>query len=205
MASVLRRGFKSEANELAREMRRELGVQLHEPLDPWRLADVLGIPVMRLSELREDVPEHVDYLLRVEAGAFSAVTVFRGRRRTIVHNDQHASGRQANNVAHELSHAVLQHEPAPALSIVGCRDWDPVLEEEATWLSAALLVSDEAALHIVRAGLSLADAAAQYGVSEQLVRWRVNITGARRRAAAPPVAKTGGPADEVRLNGRRVG
>jgi hypothetical protein len=34
----LRRGFKSEANDIAREIRGELGLKLVDPLDPWRLA-----------------------------------------------------------------------------------------------------------------------------------------------------------------------
>jgi hypothetical protein len=34
----LRWGFKSEANAIARDLRRELGLALTDPLDPWRLA-----------------------------------------------------------------------------------------------------------------------------------------------------------------------
>ena len=42
---------------------------------------------------------------------FSGVTVFRGPRRTIVFNDAHAPGRQANDIGHELSHGLLLHTP----------------------------------------------------------------------------------------------
>jgi hypothetical protein len=123
-------------------VRRELRLALHDPLDPWRLAKHLEIPVHKLSDLRTEVAHH---FLHIERSAFSAVTVFRSNRRVIVHNDGHNAGRQASDISHELGHGLLLHRPAPALSVVGCRDWDPVLEEEADWLGAALLISDEAA------------------------------------------------------------
>jgi Zn-dependent peptidase ImmA (M78 family) len=99
----------------------------------------------------------------------------------IVYNDAHSRGRQASDITHELAHALLQHPPAPALDHRGCRHWDPELEEEADWLAGVLLITEDAALAIVRNGLSLEEAAAKYGVSTQMVQFRVNMTGARRR------------------------
>ena len=63
----------------------------------------------------------------------------------------------------------------------GCRYWDRDVEDEANWLSGALLVPEEGALMVVRRGWSLAEAAEHYGVTEQMVRFRVNVTGARKR------------------------
>ncbi len=177
----LRRGFKSEANDTAREVRNELGLKLVDPLDPWRLAAHLEIPVVPLSSLATSTNGAVQYFLRDDRGTFSAVTVFHGTERMIVHNDGHSRGRQASDIAHELSHGLLLHPPAPALLAGGCRNWDPVLEHEAEWLAGAMLISEEAALLIARHGLSLEDAAARYGVSHQMVRFRLNVTGARAR------------------------
>jgi Zn-dependent peptidase ImmA (M78 family) len=185
---TLRRGFKSEANGLARAMRNELGLQIHAALDPWMLAEHLAIPVMVLSELQGDCPLEVAYLLGASSGVFSAVTVFRGSNRIIVHNDGHTRARQAANLAHELGHALLLHQPAPALDLLGCRDWNNSMEEEANWLGPALLISDEAALHIAREELSVTEAAERYGVSDQLVRMRLNVSAAKKRlqlSAAP--------------------
>ena len=42
--TALRRGFKTEANDIAREIRQELGLGLADPLDPWVLAAQLEIP-----------------------------------------------------------------------------------------------------------------------------------------------------------------
>lgn len=185
----LRHGFKTEANRLARAVRKDLGLDAEAPLDPWKLGDFLGVEIFPLSSLSE-LPAEIEHFMQVEPSALSAVTVFRGRKRAIVHNDGHLAGRQANNIAHELAHALLMHEPAPALTILGCRKWDPVVEDEANWLGPALLVSDEAALHIVKEQMTHKQAAALYGVSEEVIRMRLNVTGARRRALRPAVAKS---------------
>ncbi|TAI59863.1 hypothetical protein CWO89_43865 [Bradyrhizobium sp. Leo170] len=65
----------------------------------------------------------------------------------------------------------------------GSRHYDPVIEEEANWLGPALLVSEEAAKHIARMSLPVAKASEVYGVSEDLMRMRLNVTGALIRAA----------------------
>ena len=177
----LRWGFKTEANDIAREIRQELGLRTADPLDPWRLADHLAIPVVRLRSLYPDAPGAVEMFTKVDLDSFSAVTVFDGTARIIVHNDAHSRGRQASDIAHELAHALLFHPPSPALDHRGCRNWDKELEDEATWLAGALLISEEAALMIARSGMSLEDAATKYGVTTYMVRFRLNVTGARKR------------------------
>jgi hypothetical protein len=111
---ALRRGFKTEANTLGAEIRRELGLRALDRLDPFALAAHLAIPVAPLSQLRSAAPAAA-YLLDVEPEAFSAVTVFQRRRRQIVYNDRHSIGRQHSSVGHETSHGLLLHEPQPAL------------------------------------------------------------------------------------------
>lgn len=178
---AFRHGFKTEANETAREIRKELKLPAADALDPWKLAQYLEIPVMPLSAFSDSASRGVEYFTHGDQSAFSAVTVFSGSRRIIVHNDSHHPVRQASNLAHELSHGLLLHPPTPALDDRGCRDWDPDVESEADWLAGALLVTEEAALRIVRLGLSIPVAAAQYGVSEPMMRFRLNVTGAYKR------------------------
>ena len=40
----LRWGFKTEANEYAREFRKELGLKLYDPLCPWTQAEAFSNP-----------------------------------------------------------------------------------------------------------------------------------------------------------------
>jgi len=177
----LRRGFKAEANELARELRRELSLNLEDPLDPTMLAEHLEIPITTLSAMKDDAPFAAQQFSVKDPTVFSAVTVFYGHQRKIVHNDSHHPVRQASNLAHELSHALLHHRPTPALDEFGNRLWNQTVEDEATWLGGALLISEEAALHIVRNGWSRAQAARYYQVSEEMVIFRLNMTGAQKR------------------------
>ena len=42
----MRKGFKTEANAIAREVRKELGLATASPLDVWQLAEHLEIPLI---------------------------------------------------------------------------------------------------------------------------------------------------------------
>jgi Zn-dependent peptidase ImmA (M78 family) len=116
--------------------------------------------------------------------------IFDGPEKIIVHNDSHTPGRQTVDITHELSHDLLDHVPTLALDERGCRYWDRVMEKEAEWLAGVLLVPEEAAFLIVRRGWELRDAATRFGVSERLIDWRLNKTGARLRARRTAEALT---------------
>ena len=177
----MRRGFKTEANAIAREVRGELGLAPASPLDVRRLAEHLEIPMIPLSSLRETAPLAADLFLNDGQGMFSGVTVFHGNERTIVFNDAHVPERQASDVGHELAHGLLLHPPEPAVDGQGCRYWSRDVEDEANWLSGAMLVPEEAALSVIRRGWPLAVASDYYGVSQKMMRFRINVTGAVNR------------------------
>lgn len=178
VAAKYRYGFKTEAYNLATEVRSELGLGTLERLDPRELAVHLGIPIWTLSEFVEAEPL-IGPLLTSESAAFSAVTVFCGTRRTIVHNDGHSDGRQNSNLAHELSHGLLHHPPTPALDNNGCREWNQAIEDEAAWLAGELLVPKEAAMVVARGQWPEQSALADLRVSPEFLRWRINVSGAR--------------------------
>ena len=177
---AFRRGFKTEANALVLEVRAELHLRALDRLDPLALAGHLEIPVASLSDYAQ-MSEAAKYLLVVEPEAFSAVTVFAGTERTIVHNDGHADGRISSNITHEAAHGLLLHPPTPALDDRGCRLWDQSIEDEAQFLGGALLVPEDAALAIARGRFTLLEASEHFGVSEQMIQYRLNVTGAYAR------------------------
>ena len=175
-------GFvKKHVNDSAIVARAELGLGPRDPLNPLALAESLLIPVANLSSLRGIKDSGAEYFLDTETNAFSAVTVFSGAKRHIVHNDAHIIPRQNSNICHEISHGLLFHEPTPALTVDGIRDWDQVMEDEATWMAGALLLPEEAVLNAVRNNQSELDVSLKYGVSKKMVLWRINETGARMR------------------------
>ena len=180
---IFRRGFKTEANKYAREFRDELNLKAHEPLCPWLLAHHLCIPVYKITEyLGSEIPQYVDYFTKIDKKYFSAVTLFHGSRRIIIHNDYHHHHRQASNIAHELSHGILGHPPTCPLNNNGQRNVIDEHENEANWLGPTLLVSEEAALHIAQNDISVDNAVGIYKVSKDVIRFRLNVTAARKRA-----------------------
>jgi Zn-dependent peptidase ImmA (M78 family) len=176
---TLPRGFKAYSQEVARDIRRELGMSSTEPLNPWRVADCLDIPCLPMSALAEDEPDAVRLLMWEEQAAFSGFVLCIGHRRAIVYNDAHATVRQRSDLAHELAHALLLHQPHAAM---GGLVYDRGQEEQASWLGGVLLVPDSACVELCRHGWALAAAAEQMGVSRQLMQWRLNMSGARQRA-----------------------
>jgi Zn-dependent peptidase ImmA (M78 family) len=176
----MRRGFKSEANAVAREVRTELGLRAKDPLDPWTLATHLCIELVPLSSLAGAVPIAVRQLALRNVSPVSAITVFDGVRRLVVYNDSHSRPRQASDIAHELAHALLLHAATPTVNS-GAREWNAQQEAEAAWLAGALLISDEAAMAIAYSGVCDSDAAEAHGVSEQMMSYRMQVTAARLR------------------------
>jgi len=63
----------------------------------------------------------------------------------------------------------------------GYRIWDQDIEDEATCLAGCLLLTEQAALATARGRWPLAEAADRYGVSEAMMRFRINKTGAAVR------------------------
>lgn len=179
----MERGFKSYANSLVLEVRGKLGLSPIEPLDPLVLAQYLGITVEPLSSFIKDAPMAARVFRTSAKSSFSAVTVHDGHRRRITYNDYHARNRQASSIAHELAHGLLMHEPAPALDARGLVVHRSEIEDQATFMGAALLVPEQAALSIVATGVAFTEAASYYCVSLELLRWRINSTGASLRVA----------------------
>ncbi len=176
---MLKRGFKAEAERIATEVRHELDLGPMDPLNSFSLAEHLAIPVVPMSALKRFAPgsDFAEFLALDIDDSFSAVTVFVGRRRFIVHNDSNHPNRQASDVAHEVSHTLLEHGPTPVLRSDGQRFWNPDVEDEATWLGAALLVPREGALALSKRNWTIERIAAHYQVSEQLTKWRIGQTG----------------------------
>lgn len=178
--------FKSECESLAAVVRAEIGLDTREPLDPRALAAHLGIPVHPLSSLAGNsaTAAAVDYVRTVGPSVMSAMTIFPDwprRPRVIIFNDANPPQRQNSDLAHELSHGLRLHEPRHAI-VQGCRDYSRLEEDEAAWLSGCLLVPRDAALAVAMSSTPIEHAAAEYGVSNRMMSWRVNVTGAKAQA-----------------------
>lgn len=178
---TLARGFKSYCEDAVTAVRGELRLRDDDPIDMNHLADHLCIPVHSLGRLvghsrqsRSD--PHVDEIYK----RVSAFTFFDGPSRAIVFNEEHADPRQRSDMAHELAHALLQHPPRGAgLS----EQEEEVHEDEAAWMGGVLMLTARQARRIVASRMSRLDATLKYRVSPEMLRFRLNVTGAARLAA----------------------
>lgn len=178
----LRRGFVSEANRWALDMRHELGLLPHAPLCPFSLCDLLAVPVYQLSTL--PLTDQRQQLLAGTHG-FSASLIYDGAAAFVLLNDGHSRKRMASDLAHELAHLLLRHPASNPFDLSGTREYSDEHEAEADRLGPTLLVSDEAAVRAYKytrldpqavAGLS-----DEWGITEDVIRMRINLSGARRR------------------------
>ena len=178
---MLRRGFKAEAERIAGDLRSTLGLGEGAPVDPAEAASSLGISVFSADQLvpRERLVE-VDTL---QPGCFSACTFSISPMRTvIVFNPLSAQTRRRSDIAHELSHIVLNHQLSRVAHVgeTPFLVYDATHEEEANWLGGCLLLPRRFLLESLRRGDDVSTIAQTCGVSEQLTRWRVNVTGVKR-------------------------
>ena len=176
----MERGFKSRCEQMARSLRVGLGLGPSDPLDPYTLAGYLGVAVWAVTDLELSQKDKTQ-LVDVDPDSWSAVTVSAYGRDAIIVNPAHRGGRHSSDLMHELAHLLLRHEPSTVFLMEGSdfalRGYNPSAEEEANWLAAALLLPREALVRISSQRTATDNACWDYGVSEQMLRFRMNVTG----------------------------
>lgn len=161
--------------------RRRLRLEPHSPLDPLALADLLEVPLATPADLVELPTDVRGRLLDVHSESWSAVTVCSNGKYLVIYNPSHSPARRNSDLAHELSHIILGHEPSLMFMTprkgVALRTHNADQEEEANWLCGALLLPREALLWVRRRRMSDEEILVVYGVSSQMLRFRLNATG----------------------------
>lgn len=178
---MFRRGFKSWAEEISLRVRRRLNLSPLSPLDPYQLADLISVPVLGPGDVR-DLPEDCkERLTKEHSDNWSAITVANGRHHLIVLNADRARTRRNSDLAHELAHLILGHEPSMMFlspdSGMALRTHNREQEDEANWLAGCLLLPRDALLSIRKRELPDAEACREYGVSSAMLHFRLNASG----------------------------
>lgn len=178
---MFRRGFKTWAERTSQRVRQKLKLSSDSPIDPFKLAELVGVPVVSPNDLTDLGDEVRRRLLTDHRDCWSAITVTDGHGYLIVVNAAHAQTRLHSNLAHEIAHIILGHEPSMMFmspsSGTALRTHNEEQEEEANWLAGCLLLPREALIVIRRTRMADEDACAQYGVSARMLRFRFNVTG----------------------------
>lgn len=181
----MRRGFKAWCERTADDYRLALGVAPACALEPRVLAGHLGVKVATPEDIPTLSKAAKRQLLEVDAGSWSAVTIADGDARLVILNSAHSDARQNSSLAHELAHLILNHTTDHArLSREGLLfrgTFDKEQEAEAEWLGGCLLVPRDG---LLKMRLRLADEralAAHFGVSRDMIVWRLRVTGVLRQ------------------------
>ena len=179
---MLVRGFKTKCENISVEIRKKLGLGKIDPLSPEALAEYLGVGLLKPTDIENLSVKSRIQLLHKDKHSWSAVTISYLGVDLIAYNPTHSKWRHSSDIMHELSHIILAHKPSQIVFLtpdtpIALRDYNQVLEEEATWLSGCLLLPREALLCIRRSGISDANVCQKYDVSIDLLTFRMNKTG----------------------------
>jgi Zn-dependent peptidase ImmA (M78 family) len=189
---VNRRWTKAKLENLALEVRGELGLGQNDPLDPYRLADEYGIPIYPIDSLPEFgcSERAIRHFAENRPKAWSAALIPVGTSRLIIENTAHAPVRRRTNTTHEMSHVLLEHDfDNLLLTDDGCRRYDPTKERQATELAGELLIPTKAAINAAFANKTNAQVASHFEVSIQFAQMR--MAGARKIAERAIQKRTG--------------
>ena len=180
----MERGFKSRCEEISRQLRIEIGLAPVDPLRVTQLADYLDVSVWSVSDIGLS-EEDLRQLVEVDADSWSAITVSAFGRDMVIYNPGHLRGRYASDVMHELAHLVLGHDPTTMFFVgdgeLALRGFNPSTEEEANWLAGTLLLPRDALVYVKRRKLTNEQVCAKYGVSSQMLDYRMRMTGVNRQ------------------------
>ncbi len=182
----MRRGFKAWCETAAEKYRTALGLKPVDLLDPKELAVHLGVIVWRPEDVPELSKTSLRQLTHHDAGSWSAVTIRHGDTKLTIVNSAHAVTRQRSSISHELAHIILEHEPGRIdLSREGhllLSSFEKEQEDEADWLSGTLLVPRTGLLMAYQSAQDPRVLANRFGVSENMLNWRLRMTGVATQA-----------------------
>jgi Zn-dependent peptidase ImmA (M78 family) len=177
---VYKRGFKSWCENTSAALRAELKLRTVDALIPATLASYLGIIVWKLEEV-PGIPAESVAILRSDSDSWSAATVCVGAKHAVILNSCHSAARMNSDFMHELSHLILAHTPArmdvSSDGILLLSTYNKAQEEEANWLSGALLLPRDALLHVRKKDIDDQTARRTYGCSQEMLDFRFRVTG----------------------------
>ncbi|MBI3949953.1 MAG: ImmA/IrrE family metallo-endopeptidase [Acidobacteria bacterium] len=168
----------------AQQIRAFAGVPAEQPLNPYWLARLVKIHVITLEELRGLSPEARQQLLVNDPDAWSGGTIgpLPNGWRLVILNPRHSDRRNVATLMEEVCHVFLEHTPsrinwAAGNGSIAFRDYNEDDEEAAYAVGAAALIPYKVLRQAVEQGLTAEQIAGRYGVSPDLVEYRIKVTG----------------------------
>lgn len=168
---------KNEMEVMARRLRDELKVGRKAPLDALSVR-IDGVDVRVPSEVEGLSRACVSYLTEIGRDEWSAMSVPLDPENTkwvVLRNDNHPVERQRVTYLEECWHILLGHKLTKIARVADSygRTYDANEEHDAYFLAAASLLPRPAIVDAVNARQPAKEVARQYGVSPELVEYRI--------------------------------
>ncbi len=187
------RAFLRFVEEHGMALRRQAGLGPRDRLDPFSATEAFGIVVVNPRDLEGLAKEDHDHLQGVNARTWSGgAQELPDGRLLILLNPNQTPERAVVTVMEEVAHAHFEHRPSTLLpeptGLLG-RHYNVEAEREAYWTAAAALLPSKVVAHAVWDLIPAEVFAAEYGVSVELVEFRIKTLRlwpwyCERRAAA---------------------
>jgi IrrE N-terminal-like domain len=165
---------RQRLEEVATTQRNQIGYKAFEQLPARVLAQHFQATILTPETIPDAEPEQVKRLCNSDN--WSAGIIWENPL-IIVHNSRHAPTRQESNLMHELAHVILKHKMVNYDSktrLPLCRQQD---EDEAVYLGGCLQIPRRGLLWAVQKKMTIAQIALHFNASEEMVKFRTNVTG----------------------------
>lgn len=169
--------FRRECENIAIAMRHNLGLRGYSPLSGFNLANSLSVTIntpAQLSNLSEATIQQI-----IKSIKWSAITILIEPPLIVVH-PFHAPTRFESDVMHELAHLLLKHK-AEKMGLLSnkyiTRDYSKKQEREAEYLGGCLQIPALGLDYARQQGWNKSQTAKFFVASEQMVQFRLNMTG----------------------------
>ena len=177
----------SEWEPVGLELRQLSGLRSAERLDPWQLAPKVRLRVVDGDDALTLLALHErEHLLGFARDSWSGGVLPKqlpDGTYVCILNPTHSLRRNKITLMEEIVHTYCKHEPSVvSFNAAGlrCRHYDRPREEEAYGVGAAALLPWHKFFQQVNAGWMVEQLAEEYEVSEELVEYRIKITGMYR-------------------------
>jgi Zn-dependent peptidase ImmA (M78 family) len=181
----MRYGFKASAERISCDERVKIGLAPCDRIDAWDFLKSKGIHVLDFNNLHGVSEKAFKQLTELDADFWSGITIHEAGLTAVIVNPTHSKARLANTLMHEWAHIHLKHEPKRVDftedGLLLLSDYAKEFEDEADWLSGALLLPRDALILHKKNAKSANQIAEMYGVSVDLVNWRIRMTGIERQ------------------------
>ena len=185
--SILKRGFKANAERLAKKYREDLNIHPCSPLCAFELAKSFNITVYSITDILSD-PKDIEDLVGISENKseWSALTMKTQQgNQIIIYNSFNSKARQQSDLMHELAHIICKHERRQteydAEIPFGMISFEDVHEEEARYLGATLQLATPCLLWARNKSMSEEEISEYFNASIEMVRFRMNATGVVKR------------------------